>query len=690
MADYPITATARRVVYSGSAGTGPYNFSFPVLTSTDIDVYKDTTKLTLTTDYSVTISASDGTGSVTLGSAATSDNTVTIVGARAIQRTTDFVTAGDLLASSLNTELDSQTIFVQQASEDATRAIKAPVTDPTSIDMTLPVKASRLGKLLGFDSSTGNPEAVTGRVNSVSVSTVTPTNAAAGSATASFVESTGVLSLGVPQGSTGIGGVGMQYSTTTTDSDPGAGFIRLNNTSLNSATIMYVDDSDGTNDITAWVQSWDNSTSGSKGFITISGNPNAASPLVIFKVTGAVTDASGYTKIPVAYVAGSTSISNAAEISIQFSPAGDGNEAGLDYAFSTTTTDSDPGAGNLRLNHGTVGSASAIYIDDTDANGADMSAYILTWDDSTNSADRGTVYITKKASPATYAIFKVSGASTDASGYVKLAVTHVASNGSFSNGDTIAVEFSRTGNAGSLSDPMTTRGDIIIRNASNATARLAVGSANTVLKTDGTDISYGQVATAMIADDAVSLAKMASGTDGNLITYDANGDPAHVATGSSGQVLTSNGAGAAPTFQAAAGGGKVLQVVTAATSTEATSTSSTYADTNLTADITPANSSNKILVLVSQSISSTGGRAGGALRIVRGTTEIEEYNQISNVENQMGQHFIQHLDSPSSTSSTTYHTEFARIDQSSTVTAQRNDSSGNATSTITLIELDYS
>ena len=690
MADYPITATARRVVYSGSAGTGPYNFSFPVLTSTDIDVYKDTTKLTLTTDYSVTISASDGTGSVTLGSAATSDNTVTIVGARAIQRTTDFVTAGDLLASSLNTELDSQTIFVQQASEDATRAIKAPVTDPTSIDMTLPVKASRLGKLLGFDSSTGNPEAVTGRVNSVSVSTVTPTNAAAGSATASFVESTGVLSLGVPQGSTGIGGVGMQYSTTTTDSDPGAGFIRLNNTSLNSATIMYVDDSDGTNDITAWVQSWDNSTSGSKGFITISGNPNAASPLVIFKVTGAVTDASGYTKIPVAYVAGSTSISNAAEISIQFSPAGDGNEAGLDYAFSTTTTDSDPGAGNLRLNHGTVGSASAIYIDDTDANGADMSAYILTWDDSTNSADRGTVYITKKASPATYAIFKVSGASTDASGYVKLAVTHVASNGSFSNGDTIAVELSRTGNAGSLSDPMTTRGDIIIRNASNATARLAVGSANTVLKTDGTDISYGQVATAMIADDAVSLAKMASGTDGNLITYDANGDPAHVATGSSGQVLTSNGAGAAPTFQAAAGGGKVLQVVTAATSTEATSTSSTYADTNLTADITPANSSNKILVLVSQSISSTGGRAGGALRIVRGTTEIEEYNQISNVENQMGQHFIQHLDSPSSTSSTTYHTEFARIDQSSTVTAQRNDSSGNATSTITLIELDYS
>jgi hypothetical protein len=58
-----------------------------------------------------------------------------------------------------------------------------------------------------------------------------------------------------------------------------------------------------------------------------------------------------------------------------------------------------------------------------------------------------------------------------------------------------------------------------------------------------------------IADDAVTLAKMAGGTDGNLITYDASGDPAYVATGAATNILTSNGAGAAPTFQAAAAGG---------------------------------------------------------------------------------------------------------------------------------------
>ena len=67
-----------------------------------------------------------------------------------------------------------------------------------------------------------------------------------------------------------------------------------------------------------------------------------------------------------------------------------------------------------------------------------------------------------------------------------------------------------------------------------------------------------------LADNSVTLAKMAGGTDGNLITYDASGDPAYVTTGTSGQVLTSGGAGVAPTFQTAAGG--VAGISTSSTS----------------------------------------------------------------------------------------------------------------------------
>lgn len=62
-------------------------------------------------------------------------------------------------------------------------------------------------------------------------------------------------------------------------------------------------------------------------------------------------------------------------------------------------------------------------------------------------------------------------------------------------------------------------------------------------------VSAGSIEESDLADDAVSLAKLKAGTDGELITWDASGNPAAVAAGTSGQVLKSNGAGAAPTFQ---------------------------------------------------------------------------------------------------------------------------------------------
>jgi hypothetical protein len=59
----------------------------------------------------------------------------------------------------------------------------------------------------------------------------------------------------------------------------------------------------------------------------------------------------------------------------------------------------------------------------------------------------------------------------------------------------------------------------------------------------------------------VSIAKLANGTDGNLISYDANGAAVAVATGNAAQVLTSAGAGAPPVFADAAGGGTDWQAV---------------------------------------------------------------------------------------------------------------------------------
>ena len=167
MADYDINAVTRRVVYSGASGLGPYAFAFEILEQTDVVAYFNATKLTLTTDYTVTIN-SNGTGSVNIvtggsvPSTPTASDQVVLVGSRDIERTTDFVTAGELRASALNEQLDSLTIFDQQLAEENKRTIRAPVYDPALVedggvvDMTLPEKASRAGKTLAFDDD-GNP-----------------------------------------------------------------------------------------------------------------------------------------------------------------------------------------------------------------------------------------------------------------------------------------------------------------------------------------------------------------------------------------------------------------------------------------------------------------------------------------------------------------------------------------------------
>ena len=95
-----------------------------------------------------------------------------------------------------------------------------------------------------------------------------------------------------------------------------------------------------------------------------------------------------------------------------------------------------------------------------------------------------------------------------------------------------------------------------------------------------TVLTAGDIITADVADNAITLAKMAGGTDGQIITYDASGDPVAVGPGTDGQVLTSTGAGSPPAFEAAAGGGAwtilATTVASGASSIDFTNVTSTY------------------------------------------------------------------------------------------------------------------
>jgi hypothetical protein len=154
MSDIPINPVTRRVQFTGNTGLGPFAFTFNIYVASDIAVYRNAVLLTLTTDYTVTIAA-NGTGSVTLtgsgsGTTLTLNDSLTIVGARQLARTTDFVTAGDLLAVALNEQLDSNVIMSQQLDEKIDRSIKFDQFD-TYTTATLPAAAARASKILAFD-----------------------------------------------------------------------------------------------------------------------------------------------------------------------------------------------------------------------------------------------------------------------------------------------------------------------------------------------------------------------------------------------------------------------------------------------------------------------------------------------------------------------------------------------------------
>lgn len=135
--------------------------------------------------------------------------------------------------------------------------------------------------------------------------------------------------------------------------------------------------------------------------------------------------------------------------------------------------------------------------------------------------------------------------------------------------------------------------------------------------------------------------------------------------------------------QTAAAGGKVLQVVQGSSTTSTATTSTSFVDTGLSASITPSAVSSKVLVIVSHASTAldktTGGYANGGFSLVRGATTIQD---LSNNSIGMGDTAAQihmrtsisfsYLDSPATTSSTTYKTQM-RVDVG-TLTAQNSSS----------------
>ena len=130
--------------------------------------------------------------------------------------------------------------------------------------------------------------------------------------------------------------------------------------------------------------------------------------------------------------------------------------------------------------------------------------------------------------------------------------------------------------------------------------------------------------------------------------------------GTDGQVFTSSGAGIGAIFEAAAGGGKLLQIVYDTDETERTTSSTTYAYVSgmPTVDITPAATSSKILILANCTAVETNA-ADCFFTVFRDSTDIGSttgggLTHVQHTGSRMPAGVMSALDSPSSTSTLTY------------------------------------
>jgi len=187
----------------------------------------------------------------------------------------------------------------------------------------------------------------------------------------------------------------------------------------------------------------------------------------------------------------------------------------------------------------------------------------------------------------------------------------------------------------------------------------------------------------------ISLTPNASGT-GNftIASPNSNTDRTLTLPDNTGTILTS---ASNPNFPA----GSVLQVVQGTYTTFTSSSSSTYADTGLSASITPSSSSNKVLVFATMvGVGKNTGNCKVALRLVRNSTNLDVFstetagspwNTTTQVD--VGTTSSITLDSPATTSSTTYKVQLASTGNTAQVFINNVNGSTEIGCTLTLMEI---
>jgi hypothetical protein len=281
-----------------------------------------------------------------------------------------------------------------------------------------------------------------------------------------------------PEGDIGPTGraAGLYYRyDSATSGDPGSGKLGFNTLTIASAVTLRISKTDAdSNAVAAYLATLDDSTnSGSKGQLTFR-KVGVPSVFAVFSITGTITDNGTYDSFTVAHASSGGAFVDEDMFTVEFSrtgnngiagadgndgtdgtdgadgddgaPGADGTDPGILLTWDDGTADANPGAGNLRGDNASLAAAAFLYISKTNRAGDDIAAFLAALADS-SSASKGTLILTRSGGNA-QASFEV-GAVTDATGYVKLAVSAHAGATGFIDGNPISFQFSRSGDAGS-------------------------------------------------------------------------------------------------------------------------------------------------------------------------------------------------------------------------------------------------
>jgi hypothetical protein len=557
-----ISTTTNRTSTVGDGVVTQFSFPYLFFATDDLTVILVTTASgaevtqTITTHYTVAGTGVTAGGTVTMGTAPASTETLVIIRKEQFTQGLDLVENDPFPSDLVEQQFDTLTMLAQQMNTDISRSVKLADGDTSGADVTLPTpvadgylkwnaagdamtsSSTSAGQSLGgngtvslpFYSFSADPDSGFYRIgaNNIAVSLNGTKVVDYGTATVAFsgeVTGTGftgsldgILGAGTPAAATvtqltsggdvlsdtdstdSLGSTGVRWLKlwvdsiqTTANTDIAGnltvtGNLTINGTTVtNDATNTTIKDplieinsgassnandlgllmergSTGDNAFLGWDESGDYFVAATTTAVGSStGNISYSfAPFKCSAITATAGTLAGITSL--ALNAGATitagildedamgsnsAVALATQQSIKAYTDNNAPENGVKFAWESTTTDTDQGAGKVWLNNGTPSSATVLYVDDVEAGSVSVNAWVDTWDDVSNTVARGYVYIASYGTTNAILVFKVTGAVTSASTYSKIAVTHVLTVGTISDGDNIGLTFVPSGADGS-------------------------------------------------------------------------------------------------------------------------------------------------------------------------------------------------------------------------------------------------